>query len=322
MLSGFLITSQLLRSLLNSGRISLLNFYLRRGFRIWPNYLAALIIYFFIPLFIERSSLPPLWKFLTFTQNFGLDIREGGAFSHAWSLCVEEQFYLLLPILLIFTYRRLNTSAAIALVIAVFSLGAALRYGLWIKYIERPFTVDSSNGFMIAYFKQIYYPTYCRLDGLTIGVSIALLQHLRPSFWRKLTEHSNKILLIGIFLLIDSGIIFIDRYSLVSTTFGFLLVNLGFGFLVIAAVSQKGLFSKVRIAGVELAATLVFAFYMTHKQLIHLSNDWLTQAGYNPVSVVFPITIISTCLIAASILYYVVERPFLKLRETMLKRDG
>ena len=55
-----------------------------------------LLIYIFIPAFHERETLAPLWKMFTFTQNYGQDIRRYGTFSHAWSLCVEEQFYLLL----------------------------------------------------------------------------------------------------------------------------------------------------------------------------------------------------------------------------------
>jgi peptidoglycan/LPS O-acetylase OafA/YrhL len=71
------------------------------------------------------SELLPLWRFLTFTQNLGL--RPGTAFSHAWSLCIEEQFYLLLPA---------AGSATGAVVNIVLSLLAG-----WLLYraVERPF---------------------------------------------------------------------------------------------------------------------------------------------------------------------------------------
>jgi peptidoglycan/LPS O-acetylase OafA/YrhL len=61
----------------------------------------VLAIYFLIPAAKEREALAPLWKYLTFTQNIGLDVSTKGAFSHAWSLCIEEQFYLFLPLILI-----------------------------------------------------------------------------------------------------------------------------------------------------------------------------------------------------------------------------
>ncbi|ULT42774.1 hypothetical protein KRR40_04230 [Niabella defluvii] len=38
---------------------------------------------------------------MTFTQNLGLNLKDKGTFSHCWSLCVEEHFYLLLPLTLI-----------------------------------------------------------------------------------------------------------------------------------------------------------------------------------------------------------------------------
>src|ERR1700733_11526871 len=73
-LSGFLIAGQLVRH----QRFSFIEFYIRRGLRIWPNFLVILLIYFIMPAFHERESLPPLWKFLTFTQNFGTNISTGG----------------------------------------------------------------------------------------------------------------------------------------------------------------------------------------------------------------------------------------------------
>jgi peptidoglycan/LPS O-acetylase OafA/YrhL len=47
-------------------------------------------LYFALPGQLGGRTPPALWRFLTFTQNFSLE--PGTAFSHAWSLCIEEQF--------------------------------------------------------------------------------------------------------------------------------------------------------------------------------------------------------------------------------------
>jgi peptidoglycan/LPS O-acetylase OafA/YrhL len=58
--------------------------------------------------------LQPLWKFLTFTQNISINMFRN-TFSHAWSLCVEDHFYLLLPILLHFIVSIKFTSLPVIL---------------------------------------------------------------------------------------------------------------------------------------------------------------------------------------------------------------
>ncbi|MES2630244.1 MAG: acyltransferase [Bacteroidota bacterium] len=100
-LSGFLISSQVFAAIGNSGTFELKSYFIKRVFRILPAYLVVVAVYFIVPVFRERESLPPLWKFLTFTQNIGLDNFTEGTFSHAWSLCVEEHFYLVLPFTLL-----------------------------------------------------------------------------------------------------------------------------------------------------------------------------------------------------------------------------
>jgi peptidoglycan/LPS O-acetylase OafA/YrhL len=100
-LSGYLIGGQLLARIARHQSISYGEFYIKRSMRILPAYLVVLALYFLIPAFRERSELPPLWRFLTFTQNYGLDLTREGAFSHAWSLCIEEQFYLGLPLFIL-----------------------------------------------------------------------------------------------------------------------------------------------------------------------------------------------------------------------------
>src|ERR1700744_6562970 len=100
-LSGYLIGGQLFAKIARDQPIRYSEFYFKRALRILPAYFVVLALYVEIPAFKERSQLPPLWRMITFTQNFGLDLTKEGAFSHAWSLCIEEQFYLVLPLLII-----------------------------------------------------------------------------------------------------------------------------------------------------------------------------------------------------------------------------
>src|SRR3954462_8500993 len=103
-LSGYLIGGQLLAPLVRDQRINLRRFFARRALRILPAYFVVLAIYVFLPWWREYPEMFPLWKFLLSVQNIGL--RGGTAFSHAWSLAVEDQFYLVLPFLLLALVRR------------------------------------------------------------------------------------------------------------------------------------------------------------------------------------------------------------------------
>ena len=104
-LSGYLIGGQLLAPLARGQRIKLGRFFTRRALRIMPAYFVVLAIYFLLPPWREYSEMSqPLWKFLLSVQNIAL--HGGTAFSHAWSLAVEDQFYLALPFLLLFLFGR------------------------------------------------------------------------------------------------------------------------------------------------------------------------------------------------------------------------
>ena len=89
-LSGYLIANQLFAGLARGGTLSVPGFYARRAFRTLPVFWLVLAAYLLLPGALGGRTPPPAWRFLTFTQNLGL--QPGTAFSHAWSLCVEEQF--------------------------------------------------------------------------------------------------------------------------------------------------------------------------------------------------------------------------------------
>lgn len=107
--SGFLITTLLLREMDRYGTISLRDFYIRRALRIWPLYYAVLAIYILNALTIERgtvraaSFLHYVPSFATFTYTWFISANwPGGMFNLAWTLSTEEQFYFFWPIVLRF----------------------------------------------------------------------------------------------------------------------------------------------------------------------------------------------------------------------------
>ena len=115
-ISGFLITTLLLREHDRAGRISLRGFYARRTLRIMPLYYAVLLVYVGLTLGFRlgseqgREFLAHLPAFATYTSNWFVDLGGGErvTFYFAWSLATEEQFYLLWPPLLVLALSMAN----------------------------------------------------------------------------------------------------------------------------------------------------------------------------------------------------------------------
>lgn len=106
-ISGFLITTLLVREQLSSDRISLRNFYVRRSLRIFPLYYAVLLVCIATTVAatsrrsdpVEQRFLHHLPAFATYTSNWVVE--QGDKFYFAWTLATEEQFYLLWPPVLV-----------------------------------------------------------------------------------------------------------------------------------------------------------------------------------------------------------------------------
>ena len=162
-LSGFLIGRQLLEPVAVGERPQLRSFYLRRLFRILPSYWAVLALYALVPAVRDGEPMGPLWKFLTFTQNIGFD---GGPFGHSWSLCVEEHFYLVLPLLVLALAPRMGARGVALLSLGLLATGVVLRSLAWKAHLA---SVPEGVPLNPIYWKWVYWPSWNRMDGLLAG---------------------------------------------------------------------------------------------------------------------------------------------------------
>jgi peptidoglycan/LPS O-acetylase OafA/YrhL len=312
-LSGYLIADQLLRGVQNKQPLSLWRFYLRRALRTWPAFWVVLAAYFMFPAAMGGKPPPPLWTFLTFTQNIGL--RPGTAFSQAWSLCIEEQFYVILPLALIAAVAwRLRRWQAWCVLAALVASGIVVRAVLWHSY-------GLEEGSQVrGYMAHIYYASWCRFDEFLPGVAVALLRHGHPAVWQRLMDHGQKVLLLGLascaaLLYGALNVYYIDGYGygFFMTAFGYSLLALAFSLLVIGALSPRTLLHRAHIPGARHLALWSYSIYLVHKPVGNivskLAMQWALPA---------PVTLAATTMLSLAVgalLYKLVELPFMRLRE-------
>lgn len=313
-LSGFLISSQLFLQIKEGQLISFKGFFIKRFFRIVPAFLATVGIYFCFPYFREKESLPAIWRFLTFTQNFNLNLKDYGTFSHCWSLCVEEHFYLFLPIILIFLQTFKLLSKSFWLLIGLFLFGFAIRFYSF-NYLYLP-KIGEENSWMYWY-KFIYYPTYNRLDGLLVGVSIAGIYQFSPNLWIKLSKYGNQFIVLSLCVLAGAYFLCEDLQTFRVSVFGFPLIALGFGFMVTGSISPTSFLYKMNSKITTFVANLSFSIYLTHKGIIHTTHQLLKdfEIEHNVMLLICMIT----CVLGAYILHLTIEKPFMKIRNKRIK---
>jgi peptidoglycan/LPS O-acetylase OafA/YrhL len=315
-LSGFLIARQLFTELKIQNNISLKKFFIKRFFRIIPVYLVVVALYFLVPVFRERESLPALWRFLTFTQNIGLNPGINGTFSHAWSLCIEEQFYLLFPLVITALVYFKITKRGAWLIAALFLFTCIIRLYIWSHYM--PSLIKADSGYGNFWITWIYYPTYTRLDGLLTGISIAGLVVFYPALKEKITRYSNLLFVIGMIILVGTFFLCKVRASFNSNIFGFPLIAIGFGFMVLAAIGPGCVLYKLKCRITTSIAILSYSIYLIHKAVTHLCILYFGKMGLDEESYWMLLLSIGFTILGALVLRYTIEKPFLKLRDKLL----
>lgn len=304
-LSGYLIGGQLLDSLARGQRLNLPRFFRRRALRILPAYLVVLALYAALPVLREYPQMPPWWRFLAFVQNVGL--HGGTCFSHAWSLCVEAQSYLALPFLLrwMVGWRRGGFLVAGGVILA----GMILRATLAALHLTAEGEVSPR-----AFQTLIYYATWTRLDPLVLGVGLAALERFRPQTRARLMATASWLWLPGLGALGYALWLGEGDLTVAVCVWQFPLVALGMAAMLACAVSARLPFHRVPVPGAAFVARVAYSVYLSHKLVMHLVGAFFSSRGWAMNSPgVIAVNLLAVTLVGSA-LFFVVERPFLRLR--------
>ena len=238
LLSGFLMTGYVNKLIVKNNIKSSLNFLLRRGLRIWPLYFSflGLIAVLSASTSTEISFLNWI-SFIFYWQNYSPDFIH--IVSHIWSLCIEEHFYLLLP-LVIFFYNKQgivkNKKVYFSFVLLAFFI------------IHLLFGKESAP-----------FTTHNRIFELFLGLMLY-------QFSSEVSTFFNKFKLLFLFTLISSIIIMMIDVLPINDQWYLYLCLLLFSILIISSLSIKTIFNKT----FKNISDLSYALYLFHVPILYL----------------------------------------------------
>jgi peptidoglycan/LPS O-acetylase OafA/YrhL len=293
-LSGYLIGGLYWREEYVTGRVAVRRFLSRRWFRTIPPYMAALILAW-LAVRIVRGE-PFDWRYLVFVQNYEPVIP---FFLISWSLCVEEHFYLALPVLLGITRHVPKVRAGL------------LVLGMVIPLVGRWNNLDVGPG---APFGYHHTATHLYFEGLVAGVGLAWLRTFMPAAWHRLQS-------LAPWIVVPLTAAFVS-VSLSSRGFAYValptVAALFFAAGLAALAGKKAVVPKALLSPVRGIALSSYSLYLVHPMLIHAGNevnarsavigDWIT------LLLVWP----SFIALGGGLFYLLVERGTLALREAVV----
>ena len=281
-LSGFLITGILYDSKRNPHYFR--SFYVRRALRIFPLYYGVFLLLWALSPVLHLQYPHRFWTNLLFVSNlFGRDIPGSNptyiavsghpdfilGFGHLWSLCVEEQFYLIWPLVIwILPTRRAMMWFAATATLATF----VLRTGL---YLHDPAEVVRTAG--------IYIVTYTRCDGLFIGAWVALWLRGTRLTRRHLRTFAYGAVLPSALIVVIGAATLGQRwpYNAINPllcTYGYTLIDIACAGVLLLALDERGLLARaLRHPYLSSLGAVSYGFYLFHEIVSSLLYSWYAQ---------------------------------------------
>ncbi|MEV6240950.1 acyltransferase [Lentzea sp. NPDC051838] len=301
-ISGFLITTLMLREENRTGRISLKEFYLRRGFRILPVYLVVLLVTAvgsaLFGKFVSNGIGPALKYFLTFTNEFA----GGSPYDQSWTLGIEQKFYLVWPLV----------AVALGTVVLKRRAGAAVLFML-LGLVLVNFTVAQRNpGWPLHYFS------------ILTGVLLAIALHSRRGFavLRPLTNPVAQVIVsigfIGVHLSLKPVCDFLNGINGIQ---GHVLVIPMYApatALLLAALLSPGLVrSSLSTKPMQFVGERSYSLYLV--QTIAATVIWFFWPSLSGIGQAVAVTAVGLAL--ASALYVTVEIPMIEHGRRVIARQ-
>jgi peptidoglycan/LPS O-acetylase OafA/YrhL len=315
-LSGFLISTLLLEEWADKHMIRLGAFYVRRALRLLPALFLLLAVYLIAVAILDgTSAVRHLFgntvTVVLYVSNWRLvAVGHGGAFTHLWSLSVEEQFYLLWPIGLVLLLRfcKLRTTLIITAVVAA---------GSWI--LSEALTLSSHTAGLhtetqvlrIANERHAYYGTDAVACALLAGCLVAILRssgrfHASEKYPRWIANAG----FVGV-VLYAFEVFWPPAYPYREV--GLLMVVVASLGMILAAVdAPKSLLAQLlSTAPMRAIGRVSYALYLWHLPMFFIVRSHVD--GLGPVGR----TLVASALtaIAAVISYKLVEQPCLRLKQ-------
>ena len=292
-LSGWLIGGLYWREHAVSGKVAAGRFILRRLLRTVPCYLVALLCSWLAVRMAEpqRASFDP--RYLLFLQNYEETMPY---FLVSWSLCIEEHFYLLLPLTLLVIIRR----------------KPAWLDRIWWACLLPPIFRAWECRHDIGAFGFAWTATHFRFEGLLAGVAAARCHQMSGARWGTFTSRAR---LLWLPLLAAAVTLFFVSKS------GFYVIGLSLfaaGFLCLLVQWVTGPEARIASHGwVKAVALASYSTYLTHALAIHLSRQTISRLGI--ASPLLQCLVFATVIVFFGWAFFVlVEKPSLRLRDRLV----